>query len=105
MPAWRGLTTALVRFVRPWVVPVVALGAVTLGVGLCWWWVQEWGAVGAGLACSAGYVAGMLASAAVFCHATRLPAGALVPGVADVARLIAAARGGRRRVQTALARS
>lgn len=62
---------------RPHLSGAIAALSLTLSFGLGWWWVPIWGAPGAALASSVGYIGAIIAAYAVFLRHAELPLRAL----------------------------
>lgn len=58
---------------RPHLAGAIAALSLTLSFGLGWWWVPIWGAPGAALASSVGYIGAIIAAYVVFLRRAGLP--------------------------------
>lgn len=96
MAWWRALSAGLARFGRPATVNGVAFGALAVNLALNLWLIPALGIAGAALASLGSYVVGAI-SAALVVGAHGIPPAQVIPGEADVRRLVAVVRHGLRR--------
>lgn len=94
LAVWRTVNVVVGRLTRPLLVPAVGFAALLASIALNVALIPPFGIVGAALASLGAYALGAALATALFLRAGHVAAGALVPGRAEVRRLVEAARRG-----------